>query len=200
MWSGDPRRHGVPPTTAQVQSRLGRCNESSRDTLLPWSAAYLMYHCTMLTLTGDFGDLVLDPTLANAHTRFALANGFCGNLAEAILILSPERPIFFVTYELEDVEALQAVSDSDDPEAFHSHVTHVLVASSKGMLLDSYGVSSAETLEKFYGGRLLEGTRAMLHKHYVTDSFTQDCDAYKVLAQSAFELEALGMEFNRNGG
>lgn len=169
-----------------------------RDTLSVQGSDFSCIIGTMLTLTGDFGTLDLDSSLANAHTRFALANGFCGNLAEAILDVEPDRAVYFVTYDLEDSEELEVVSDSTDPEIFHNHVTHVLVASPGSMLLDAYGVSSTETLEKFYGGRIIEGTRVMLRKHYVTDSFIQDRESYSVLARSALEIEAQGLEFNRS--
>lgn len=150
----------------------------------------------MLTLTGDFGTLDLDSSLANAHTRFALANGFCGNLAEAILEIDPTRSIYFVSYEIDDETELEQLSNAGT-DAFLSSTTHVVVTSSDGLFLDSYGIDSRSGIESFYDGTLIRGSRVMLRNHYVTDAYTTDRSAYSHFATSAISLEDATVRFDR---
>lgn len=155
-----------------------------------------MYDCDMFTLTGDFGDLTLNSGLDDPRTRFALANGFCGNLAEAILESDSTRDVYFVSYDIDNEAELGQLSDTGTA-AFLNYTTHVVVSSSGGFFLDSYGVDSRREIESFYDGALILGSREMLRRHYVTNSYTTDRNAYSHFATEAIAREAAGSRFDR---
>lgn len=150
----------------------------------------------MFTLTADFGTIELPSGLLDASTRSALANGFCGNLAEAILDTSPDREVYFVAYEINS-EAELALVDQEGPEAFLGVTTHVAVTAAGGGFLDSYGVHSRGDIESFYGGILVKGTREMIQRNYITQGFEQDKASYKEFAAEALALEVDREKFSR---
>lgn len=168
----------------------------TRGTWIVAQKTALMYYDTMLTLTGDFGPLLLDSSIDNPASRFALANGLCGNLAEAILEIDPTRSIYFVSYEIDDETELEQLSNAGT-DAFLSSTTHVVVTSSDGLFLDSYGIDSRSGIESFYDGTLIRGSRVMLRNHYVTDAYTTDRNAYSHFATSAISLEDATVRFDR---
>lgn len=150
----------------------------------------------MLTLTGDYGTFDLEVTFENLNTRFTLVNGFCGNLAEAILTLSPDRDVYFVTYNVDDTDNLEEISTRGTMH-FLEHTTHVVVASDD-VFLDSYGVNDQKVIEEFYDGKLIKGTRKMIQDHYTTDTFMDDFEKYLEFAKKALDLEVDGVSYDYN--
>lgn len=142
----------------------------------------------MFTLTADFGTIELASGLDDASTRSALANGFCGNLAAAILSISPSRDVYFLAYDIGSEIELFA-RDLEGPEDFLKVTTHVAVTAACGGFLDSYGVHSRADIESFYGGTLVRGTRSMIQRNYITPGFECDNAAYIALAKEALGLE-----------
>lgn len=108
-------------------------------------------------LNFDLGQIeVLDGDLDDPMARFAFSNGLCGDLANAIYKLDPERKVYFAFetrpgqyHDLEDYSAMARY----DPDGLADMACHVLVESksSPGEYLDSYGVQSADAVRRYWG-------------------------------------------------
>lgn len=150
----------------------------------------------MLELHCELGITSLNPTIADKTTRYTLANGLCGNLAQAILEHDPSREVYFVTYDCLNEDDLLEVSKT--PEDFHSKTTHVVIKSTDDRFLDSYGSNTREAIEEFYSGKLIKGDHSMLREFYVTEDFKTDKNCYRVLAKSVLDSEKSGISYSHH--
>lgn len=150
----------------------------------------------MLELHCELGITSLNSTIADKTTRYTLANGLCGNLAQAILEHDPSREVNFVAYDcLNENDLLEVSKTSED---FHSKTTHVVIKSTDDRFLDSYGSNTREEIEEFYSGKLIKGNHSMLREFYVTEAFEADKDCYRILAKSVLDSEKSGISYSHH--
>jgi|SRR5699024_4447774 len=150
----------------------------------------------MLELHCELGTTSISPTIADKTSRYILANGLCGNLAQAILEHDPLREVYFVTYDcLNENDLLEASKTSED---FHLKTTHVVIKSTDDSFLDSYGSNSREEIEEFYSGKLIKGNHSMLREFYITEAFEDDKDCYRILAKSVLDSEKSGINYSHH--
>jgi len=108
-------------------------------------------------LSYDLGEIeVLDGDLDDPMARFAFSNGLCGDLANAIYKLDPERKVYFAFEtrpgQHHDLDYYSELARTD-PDWLVEQACHVLVESksSPGGYLDSYGVQSADSVRGCWG-------------------------------------------------
>lgn len=148
-------------------------------------------HMSLITIPCDVTDYVtVDGDLTNPETRHLLANGFCGNLAEAIHNLT-NSPLYFVVYRYKASDSKKLISDCEADASLLMKVgTHAMVQSPTNpeLFLDAYGQKTRAQVEEFYGNgfTLVEGTPWMLEQYRTP----VDSRLFTKFAQAVLELDA----------
>jgi len=147
-------------------------------------------------LTYDLGEIeVLDGDLDDPMARFAFSNGLCGDLANAIHKLDPERKVYFAFEsrpgQYHDLSLYSELARTD-PSGLADMACHVLVESksSPGEYLDSYGVQSAQAVKEFWGVVLEVPKRSF--SRFRSES-RQD---FSKFAQSAIQMDNDSVSYN----
>ena len=109
--------------------------------------------------------------LEDPRNRYILANGLCGDLANAIIQQDPSRKPVFATYDITNSGELDKRLEENPGDT--STIAHVLVSTNHtGMYLDAYGLHNEDDLKQFYGDDItvVESDKALKEMRTLDDS------------------------------
>lgn len=108
----------------------------------------------------DLGSVEVEAgDLSSAKMRYYFANGLCGDLANAIHTIDPDRKLYFsLDTNSEGRPNSEDLNNMRTVDELSEFVFHAVVESKSqpGKYLDAYGIKSKEEVEGFFGGPMVE--------------------------------------------